>query len=387
MSIDQAVILCGGLGKRISKITKKTPKPLIRANGKPVVEHLIKNFSRFGIKEILLLCGYKNQFFKKKYHNKIFYGVKIKCIIEKKPLGTSGAIYNSKNYLKKNFILCNGDTFFDINISDLLFNFLKKNKVSFVALKKIKNNSRYDCFKIDEKKKLCLSENKKSLYISSGICVFKKKIIKYLVKEGSLEKEVFPKLLSDNQLYGKIYKNDFIDMGIYKELKRLPKFLDKIHRKPALFLDRDGVINKDTGYLHKIKDLIWKSNIIRFIKKYNDLNFYVFVITNQSGIGRGYYKEKHLNKLHNWINFQIRKKGGNIDEFFFAPYFSKSKVRNYRKNKKLRKPNIGMIEKAKKNWKIDFKDSLLIGDSLIDKQTAINAGIKYRIVPFSKKII
>ena len=387
MFIDQAVILCGGLGKRISKITKKTPKPLIRANGKPVVEHLIKNFSRFGIKEILLLCGYKNQFFKDRYHNKIFYGVKIKCINEKKPLGTSGALYNSKNYLKKNFILCNGDTFFDINISDLLYNFLKKNKISFVALKKIKNNLRYDCFKIDKKNRLCFSENKKSLYINSGICVFKKKIIKYLVKEGSLEKEVFPKLIRDNQLYGKIYLNDFIDMGIYKDLKRLPNFLDKIQRKPALFLDRDGVINKDIGYLHKIKELIWKPNIIRFIKKYNDLNFYVFVITNQSGIGRGYYTEKHLNKLHDWINLQIRKNGGNIDEFFFAPYFSKSKIRNYRKNKKLRKPNIGMIKKAKYNWKIDFNDSLLIGDSLVDRQTAINAKIKYRIIPFSKKII
>jgi len=387
MLIDQAVILCGGLGKRISMITKKTPKPLIRVNGKPVVEHLIKNFSRFGIKEILLLCGYKSQIFKNRYHKKIFYGVKIKCIIEKKPLGTSGALYNSKNYLNDNFILCNGDTFFDINITDLIYNFFKKKKNSFIALKKIKNNLRYDCFNIDKKNKLNFCQNKKSLYINSGICVFKKEIIKYLVKKGSLEKEVFPKLVNNNQLYGKIYSNDFIDMGIYRDLKRLPKFLDKIQYKPALFLDRDGVINKDTGYLYKIKDLVWRSNIIRFIKKYNDLNFYIFVITNQSGIGRGYYTEQHLKKLHDWLNFQIRKNGGNIDEFFFAPYFVKSKIKKYRKNKKLRKPNIGMINQAIYNWKIDIKKSLLIGDSIADKQTAINAGIKYKILPFNKKLI
>ena len=177
-------------------------------------------------------------------------------------------------------------------------------------------------------------------------------------------------------------------MGVPSSLKKkLPKFLDDIYFKPCLFLDRDGVINKDTGYVYKQRDFIWRKNIFKFIKKYNDKNFYVVIITNQSGIGRGYYKEKDLFKLNKWMNEKIRSKGGNIDNIYFAPYFKNSKIKKYRKEKNLRKPNVGMINKAKKDFKINIKKSIFVGDSDIDKQTAINSGIKYKILQFNSKII
>jgi len=385
--INQAVILCGGLGLRISKITKYTPKPLIKVNGITVIEHIIKNFARFGINEILLLCGYKSFLFKKKFHNKKLFGVSIKCVSEKKPLGTSGALYQSKKYLKDNFLIANGDTFFDININDLIINFFKKkNALLFLSLKRMKKISRYDVFSIKKKNLLGYRKNSKFININSGLGVMNKKILKYLDKKGSLEKKIFPKLIRDKKLFGKIYFNNFIDMGTYEDLEKLPFFLKNMYFKPALFLDRDGVINKDIGYLSKIKDVVWKPRIFEFIKKFNDNNFYIFVITNQSGIGRGYYTEKDLSVLNTWINTKIREKGGNIDEFFFAPYFKYSKKKKYRLNHKLRKPNIGMIRLASKSWSINLKKSLLIGDSQSDLQTAKNAGINYKIIPFNKKL-
>ena len=326
MFINQAVIFCGGIGSRISKITKKIPKPLIKVNGSPVIEHIIKNFARFGINEILLLCGYKNILFRKKYHNKKLFGVKIKCINEDRPLGTSGALFNSRKYLKNFFVLSNGDSFFDINLNDLIASFHNEKKaVSYLALKKVKKKSRYDVFSINKKNQLTQGKNSKSFNINSGIVIMSKKIVKYLDKNGSLEKKIFPKLIKKKKLFGKIYYNNFIDMGTYKDLNKLPNFLKKMYFKPALFLDRDGVINKDIGYLYKIKDFIWKPNILKLIKKYNDNNHYVFVITNQSGIGRGFYKEQDFYHLTHWINKKVRSKGGNIEEFFFAPYYKYSK--------------------------------------------------------------
>ena len=386
MLIKQAVIVCGGLGSRLGIITKKTPKPLIKVNGKTVIEHIIKNLSRFGISEVLLLCGYKNVLFKKKFHNKSIFGIKIKCIIEKKLLGTSGALLNAKKYLKSFFLYCNGDTFFDININDLTYNFFKKKTVALMALKKIENKNRYDGYKIDKKSSLILEQRNNSKHINSGIIIFSKKIIKYLITDASLEKNVFPKLILKKKIAGKIYTDDFIDMGIKKDLKKMKNFLKKINFKPALFIDRDGVINKDTGYLFKKKDFIWRRNIFNFVKKFNDKNYYIFVITNQSGIGRGYYSEKDMKSLHLWMNNFFLKNGAHIDEFFYAPYYKYSKKKNYRKNKKLRKPNIGMIKSAKKKWNIDIKNSLLIGDQDVDKLTAINAGIKYKIIKFQKTL-
>ena len=384
-NITQAVIYCGGLGLRISKITKHTPKPLIRVNKLTVIEHIMKNFARFGINEILLLCGYKSNLFKEKYHNKILFGVKIRCVFEKSLLGTSGALLNAKKFLKNNFLISNGDTFFDININDLIFNFFKKKAILFLSIKKMKKKNRYDAFSINKKSQLNYVKNLSSFNINSGLGVMNKKIIEYLDKEGSLEKQIFPKLIKKKKIFGKIYFNNFIDMGVYEDLNKLPVFLEKMYLKPALFLDRDGVINKDIGYLYKKEDFIWKPKILELIKKFNDKNYYVFVITNQSGIGRGFYREKDLMNLNVWINKNVRAYGGNIDEFFFAPYYKFSKNKKYRKNYNLRKPNIGMIKLALRRWKIDLKKSLLIGDSQSDLQTARNANIKCRIIPFRKK--
>ena len=135
----------------------------------------------------------------------------------------------------------------------------------------------------------------------------------------------FPKLIVKKKIAGKIYTDDFIDMGIKKDLKKMKNFLKKINFKPALFIDRDGVINKDTGYLFKKKDFIWRRNIFNFVKKFNDKNYYIFVITNQSGIGRGYYSEKDMKCLHVWMNNFFLKNGSYIDEIFYAPYYKYSK--------------------------------------------------------------
>ena len=387
MIIKQAVIVCGGLGSRLGKITKRTPKPLIKVDNLTVLEHIIKNLSRFGIQEVLLLCGYKYKVFLKKYNNKVFFGIKIKCVVEKDLLGTSGALLNAKNFLNNHFLFCNADTFFDIDLADFIHTSLKNNLIASLALKKMHKNDRYDGFNLDKKNLLTLKKSNSIKLINSGFCIFSKKIIRYLVKKGSLEKEVFPKLIQKRQIGGKIYLNNFIDMGIIEDLKRLPKFLKKVSFKPALFLDRDGVVNKDTGYVHNKKDFIWRSNISRFVKNYNDKNYYVFVLTNQSGIGRGYYSERTVKKLHLWVNCTLIKKGAHIDDFYYASYFKDSKIDEYRKNKDLRKPNTGMIKLACKKWNIDIKKSLFIGDQLTDKMAAKKAGIKFKLLKFNQKMI
>ncbi len=387
MSITQAVIVCGGFGKRLGNITLKTPKPLLKVNNLTVLEHIIKNLSRFGIKKTLLLCHYKYPLFKKKFHNKIFFGIKTLCIKESKPLGSSGALYNTRKKLDNNFLFCNGDTFFDINLSDLIYQYKKSKQIAFIALKKITKDGSYHTFKLTKEKLIREDLYKKSHFVNSGIYILSKKILPYLVKLGSLEKNVFKKLIKNKKISGKEYDNEFIDMGRPSTLKELPKFINRTFNKPALFLDRDGVINKDSGYVFKKEKFIWRKGIFNFIKKYNKRNFYVFVVTNQSGVGRGYYKEKDVIKLHEWMLKKIRSTGANIDKVYYAPYYKHSKFKKYRLKKKLRKPNIGMIQEARKEFKIRMKQSVFFGDSVSDKNTAIKANIKFKILKFNSKLI
>ena len=98
--------------------------------------------------------------------------------------------------------------------------------------------------------------------------------------------------------------------------------------KKAVFLDRDGVINKDFGYVHKKEKILWRKNIFKFINFLKNRGYLVFVITNQSGVGRGYYSLKDVNNLHNWMNSVFIDNGSHIDEFYYSPYYKFSTNKN-----------------------------------------------------------
>ena len=112
----------------------------------------------------------------------------------------------------------------------------------------------------------------------------------------------------------------------------------------------------------------------------NNNNFYVFVISNQSGIGRGYYTYRDVDRLHDDINSDLLKNYAHIDEFVYAPYYKFSKKKFSLKDQNMRKPKTGMIDYLKKKWAIHLSKSLIIGDKESDKKLAINSKIKYLIL-------
>jgi D,D-heptose 1,7-bisphosphate phosphatase len=391
-SISQAVILAGGFGKRLFPLTKKMPKPLLKINNKSFIEYLFFNLSRHGFRKILILCSYKSEKFYKRYHKKKIYNVDIRCVRENEPLGTGGALLNAKSYLDDNFLLCNGDTYFDINLNDLCLDFSKKKRLFLIALSQ-SNKKRFGYFEVSKKNNIYFSlekkKNNKNYHLNSGYYVVSKKVLKFFKKNCSLESYVFPILANKAMLFGKIYNNSskkFLDIGVYNDFLKAKKFLTLVLKKPTIFLDRDGVINKDTGYVYKKKNFIWKKDIKKFIKKFNDKNYYIIVITNQSGIGRGYYSENDLFNLHNWINDELRKNGAHIDKFYFAPHYKHSNYPKYRRNANLRKPQTGMIDSAFREWNIIKDKSIIYGNCMTDLLLAKKAGIRFRMVSFNKKI-
>ena len=136
---SQAVILVGGLGTRLKNFTKKTPKPLLKLDGNTFVDYQINFLSRYQFEEIILLCHYKKEEFKKLYHNKIINNCKIKCVFERSLSGTAGSIINAKKYLKNTFFLFNGDTFFEIDLIKFFKSFSSNNTNIHIAVKKLIN--------------------------------------------------------------------------------------------------------------------------------------------------------------------------------------------------------------------------------------------------------
>ena len=139
--------------------------------------------------------------------------------------------------------------------------------------------------------------------------------------------------------------------------------------RPAAFLDRDGFINKEKGYLYRIDDFEWIEGAKESIKYLNDNGYYVFVVTNQSGISKGYYSEEDVIYLHNYINNELKSINAHIDEFFYSP-FHPDNTKDYLNLSHLRKPDTGMLKLAATKWSIDKSNSFLIGDKLTDIECA-----------------
>jgi len=141
----------------------------------------------------------------------------------------------------------------------------------------------------------------------------------------------------------------------------------------AIFLDRDGVINKEVGYLHKIEDFEFIDGVFEACLYFQSLNYQMIIVTNQSGIARGYYKENDFHIVTNWMLEQFNNQGINILDIFFCPHGPKSTC-------DCRKPKPGMFIQANNQHDIDMNNSWMIGDKEADVQAANTAGIQNTIL-------
>lgn len=147
--------------------------------------------------------------------------------------------------------------------------------------------------------------------------------------------------------------------------------------RPALFLDRDGVINVDTGYVHHQSEFVFIPGIFDLVRAAHKAGLLVIVITNQAGIGRGYYSEGQFHDLMQWVRECFREQGGDIDAVYFCPDHPVHGIGRYRRDTPMRKPGPGMLLRAAQEYGIDLSRSVMVGDSEKDMLAALAAGVGY----------
>ena len=374
------VILAGGKGSRIKYYLKNKPKPMLKFNKIYFLRYLINNYTKYPFNKIYILTGYRSEIIFKNFHNKTFNFVKVKCIKEKKMLGTGGALSKLKKEKINDFILVNGDTIFDIDI----INFIKSFKTSFIGSialthkKKNINSTKLNNLGLKQKKIVYTKNNK---LINGGVYFFKKQILNLIPnKNCSLENDILPKLIKNKIITGNIYKDFFLDIGTPKYLKSTSTMLKKKYYRPALFLDRDGVINHDFGYVHKIENFKFKKGVIEGLKYLIKKNYYLFIVTNQAGIAKNLFKEKDFINLHIYLKKKLSLKNIFFNDVQYSPFHPKGKLKKFRKTSSLRKPGNRMILNITNNWLIDKKNSFMIGDKLSDEKCALKSKIKFNYV-------
>ena len=370
------VILAGGKGTRINKFLGNLPKPMVKFNKKFFLQYIIQNFSKYPFKKIYILTGYRAIKIHKFFNNKLYNLTPIECIKEKKLMGTGGALIGLKNKIKKHFILINGDTIFDINPFDLI----KICKSKLIGSMSLVNNKQQKSKKLNllSLTKHTMSFTKKGKFMNGGVYYFKKAIFKFLKKKNhSLENEIIPKLIIQNKINGKSFNRFFLDIGTPKHYFAASKRLLKNFKKPAVFLDRDGVINHDTGYVSNLKDFVFRDNVIEGLNYLIKKGYYIFVVTNQAGIGKAYFKLQDFLNMQKQVQIFLSQNHIYLNEIKYSPYHPNAKIKKYRRNSNYRKPGNMMIQDLFHDWDLDTKKSFMIGDKITDYFAAKKSDLQF----------
>ena len=399
----KTVIMAGGKGTRISSIASDIPKPMIPIDGMPVLEREIESLREQGFTDIIITVSHlghiiMNYFGNGSKNSPITgkpFGVNIEYFYEKEPLGSAGALFQMKDKLTEDFLLLNADSIFDVDFNRFVA--YHKSHGGLVTLFTHPNSHPYDSGLIisDDKgtvKKWLAKEEDRPLYyknrVNAGLHILSPKVLDMEVttQKVDLDRQILKPLSGTGQMF--IYDSpEYVkDMGTPDRYYMVEKnFEDGIvemknlrNKQKAVFLDRDGTINKYNGFVKNPDELELIPGVASAIKRLNEEGYLVIVVTNQPVIARGDTTVEGLTEIHNKMETLLGNEGAYVDAIYYCPHHPhkgyEGEVPELKIECNCRKPKPGMLLQAAHDFNIDLSESYMIGDSENDVLAGINAG-------------
>mgnify|MGYP002852947151 CR=1 FL=1 len=420
--------MAGGKGTRIASIASDIPKPMIQLCGKPILEHQIECLKRNGLTDITLVIGHLGYVIRDYFSDGAKFGVNISYFEETEPLGTAGALYKIDGLIDSNedFLLLCGDTIFDVDFSRLAA--FHKAHDADATLVAHPNSHPYDSSLLVTEMlppahegelpqdthrvtKWLNKEDERLWYknrVNAGIEMINPRLLAaakpHLIKEKiDLDRDILKPAVAGAFGNNKIFAYDtpeyIKDMGTpdryyatEADIKSgLVSQRNLSHKQKAVFLDRDGTINKFVGFLTKLDGMELLEGAAEAIKKINNAGYLAIVVTNQPAIARGELDFPELYKIHNKLETLLGKEGAYLDAIYYCPHhtdkgFAGERIA-YKCDCDCRKPKAGMLEQAAKDFNIDLSASYMIGDSARDVDAGKNAGCKESILLDEEKTL
>jgi D,D-heptose 1,7-bisphosphate phosphatase len=387
VTVRQCAVLVGGLGTRLGALTANTPKPMLNCGDRPFLAWLMREFVRFGVEEFLLLTGHLSAEVETRLQSlAALLPREARIVVSEEPMraGTGGAVFHARARLNERFLLCNGDSLFDCNLARLLAAASEDTSatVGRMLLRRLDDASRYGVVTLDGDRVDAFRERPTggtSGTINAGVYLFDRRLVDELTPSCSLEADIMPRLAARGVLRGTVGEGYFRDIGVPEDFARAQQEVPRTLHRRALFLDRDGVVNVDHGYVGTRDRFEWTSGALEAIRLATDAGWHVFVVTNQSGVARGHYDEAAVASLHAWMTDEVRRAGGTIDDIRYCPFHEEATVPAYRRASDWRKPAPGMLLDLLRAWEVDPARCVLIGDQETDMAAAAAAGVSARL--------
>ncbi len=394
-AVRQCAVLVGGLGTRLGALVADVPKPMLPVAGRPFLSWLLQELSRFGIEEAVLLTGHLSEVVAQSLPALLASLPKPMAIrLSREPVraGTGGALHHARALLHDRFLLVNGDSFLDCILGPALHAGAPGDpalrKLGVLMLRPVADASRYGLVSLNPDGAIARFQPRpgpdqagRPGIINGGVYVFERQILDHVTPQCSLEQDVLPQLAEAGRLDGVAQDGWFIDIGIPDDLTRAQQQLPDRLGRPALFLDRDGVCNLDHGWVGTRERFEWVPGAKAAIAEATRRGWHVFIVTNQSGVARGFYTEAQLQALHRWMLDEVLAAGGTIDDWRYCPYHPEAEVAEYRRVSDWRKPAPGMILDLLRAWRLDPARCLFVGDQPTDMQAAAAAGMPGHLFP------
>jgi D-glycero-D-manno-heptose 1,7-bisphosphate phosphatase len=411
-TVKQCAVLVGGLGTRLGSLTATTPKPLLPCGDRPFLAWLLRELVRFGVTDFLLLTGYlSDQVITAAAAIEAGLPRSAQITISEEPFraGTGGAVFHAADRLQERFLLCNGDSLLDCNLANLLAAAATDDYgvIGRMLLRDLPDASRFGVVKLEGDRitgfrerpapgstalgstalgstplgSTALVQAGTGGVINAGIYLFDRRLIDALSPNCSLEAEAMPRLAAAGALRGTIAGGYFRDIGVPEDFSRAQTEIPALLHRRALFLDRDGVLNVDHGHVGTRERFEWVPGALDTIRYATQAGWHVFVVTNQSGVARGYYDEDAVRGLLDWMADEARRAGGTIDDARYCPFHEQAAVEAYRRASDWRKPEPGMLRDLLRTWEVDPARCVMIGDQPTDMAAAAAAGVAGHLFP------
>lgn len=398
----QAVILAGGKGTRLRDRLKGLPKPLVDVCGVPLLERQIQLLQRYQFSQVLILVNHAAEHILDFCRQKQNWGLDITCIDDGEPRGTAGATLAIEHLLAEDFLVVYGDTLLEVDL-DRFLAFHEAVPDAAATLFLHPNDHPHDSDLIDLGPNADIrgffntphpSQEDLPNLVNAALYWIRRPALKPWVDERpagifDFARDLFPQMVRrGHRLRGYVSPEYIKDAGTPERLDRVCADLSsgKVHRsslahpQPVVFLDRDGTLNREVGYIRDRNQLELLPGVAEALRRLNRSENRSCVITNQPVIARGETTFEELEGIHRRLATQLGHSGAFVDRIYFCPHHPDAGFAGERKELKIRcscrKPNTGLVEQATKDFNADLSRSWLIGDTTVDVETARRAGVR-----------